>query len=548
MAGKVFLIVTGVLLCLASISSAENAKKNLIPGKPGKSPNYWCTWAAQNYMYGQGAEKLDPILFKVEAIGKYHADYLNEETLFGPRGWIVNFFPKVRCDLYVILDDGWDTPLTNDPGYKNYFMLDPKKFPSFRGTIPENLKLLNKRVIDNGWRGVGIWMLANEAAYDSARKKTFKSDLEYKNLFWGERMEWCKKAGIEYWKIDGVYDDPVYIRMSGFVMEKYPGLIIENQVQPKDNPFNGWPGTERIEQNFIDTAAGRIQYGEVLRLYDISPQLGIPSTLERLSAVLQAVKTKPKTEGYLNCDDEVYVAAALGGTMGILRNPMTGLRPGADPDLYMNGPRLQKKRMDEVVRAVRWQRIAPAYGPRGEKVCLDSRVLFDSWKYSPGEFWTSAEDWKNYPNYSADKVVTQGAPARVTRGLELPEVTGTEDPPYIAASLNPSGAVSIAALGRLSPEKGYYCPEADVALKARNARIFGIFGYFRSVSLEFDKPLGKVKVWAQDLAGDEAEDITGKVKTTNTGIIIPGEIIKKIGLSAASKGDLSDPGMVLKIE
>jgi hypothetical protein len=335
--------------------------------------------------------------------------------------------------------------------------------------------------------------------------------------------------------------------MSKLALEKAPGLIVEHGVQAEDGPFNEWPGTGRIEQKYIDTAVNRIQYAEVLRLYDISPQLGIPTTLERLAAVLNAVKTKPKTEGYLNCDDEVYIAAALGGTMGILRNPMIGLRPDGDPDIYMKGPRMQKKRMDEVVRAVRWQRIAPAYGPRGEKVCLDSRAIFDSWKYTLGEFWTSAEDW-SYDYNSIDKVVTQGAPARVTRGLELPEVTGTDDPPYIIASLNPSGAVSIAALGRLSPGKGYYCPEADVTLKAGNARIFGIFGYYRSLTLVFDKPLGKVKVWAQDLAGDEAEDITGKVKITKTGILIPGEIIKNIGLSAASKGDLSDPGMVLKIE
>jgi hypothetical protein len=30
-------------------------------------------------------------------------------------------------------------------------------------------------------------------------------------------------------------------------------------------------------------------------------------------------------------------------------------------------------------------------------------------------------------------------------------------------------------------------------------------------------------------------------------IVIPGEIIEKIGLSEASAGDLSEPGMVMKI-
>ena len=542
-----FLFIYTVLFILAAVSYAENAKKNLIPNKPGKSPNYWCTWAAQNYMHGQGAKELDPILLKVEGIGKYYADYLNEETLFGGKGFIVNFFPKVRSDLYVVLDYGWDIPLNNDTGYRNYCKLDPQKFPSFNGTIPENLNLLNKKVMENGWRGVGLWFRIPEATIDSERKKTFSSAEEYSKVFWGERMVWCKNAGINYWKMDMGGDDTVYSLLSNLAIEKAPGLIVEHGVQAEDGPFNEWPGPGRIEQKYMDTAAYRIQYAEVLRLYDISPQLGIPTTLERISAVLNTVKTKPKAEGYLNCDDEVYIAAALGGTMGILRNPMIGLRPGGDPDIYMKSPRMQKKRMDEVVRAVRWQRISPAYGPKGEKVCLDNRALFDSWKYTLGEFWTSAADW-NLDYNSIDKIVTQGAPARVTRGLELPKVTGTDDPPYILASLNPSGAVSIAALGRLSPEEGYFCPEADVTLKVGNARIFGIFGYYRSLSLEFDKPLGEVKIWAQDLAGEVAQDITEKVIITKTCISIPGEIIRTVGLSAATKGDLSDPGMVLKIE
>jgi hypothetical protein len=51
--------------------------RNLVPSAPGKSPNYWCTWSAQSYMYGQGAKEVDPILYKVEAIPKYSSVYLN---------------------------------------------------------------------------------------------------------------------------------------------------------------------------------------------------------------------------------------------------------------------------------------------------------------------------------------------------------------------------------------------------------------------------------------------------------------------------------------
>lgn len=71
--------------------------RNLVPSTPGKSPNYWCTWSAQSYMYGQGAKKVDPILYKIEAISKYSSVYLNEEVLFGDNGWLKNFYTRIWC-------------------------------------------------------------------------------------------------------------------------------------------------------------------------------------------------------------------------------------------------------------------------------------------------------------------------------------------------------------------------------------------------------------------------------------------------------------------
>ena len=76
----------------------------------------------------------------------------------------------------------------------------------------------------------------------------------------------------------------------------------------------------------------------------------------------------------------------------------------------------------------------------------------------------------------------------------------------------------------------------------------GVFGRFRSLQLVFDKPLAARKVWAQDLAGDEAMDITSQITQEGKRLIVPGTIIEKVGLSAATPGDLSDPGLVLAIE
>ena len=527
--------------------SLTGATRNLVPSTPGKSPNYWCTWSAQSYMYGQGAKEVDPILYKVEAIPKYSSLYLNEDVLFGDKGWLKNFHQKIKGDLWVVLDDGWDIPLNKDYGYRNYSQLDRVKFPSFKGSIAENLVLLNKKVIENGWRGVGLWYRAYEPAVDSLRKKTFRSENDYKKTFWNERLEWSKNAGIGYWKMDGGGNESAYKLITSLADEKFPGLIMEHGNASKDGPFNSYPGSGLVDPGYTQAAESMIKYSEVMRLHDHSPQLGIPTMLGRMAGVLDAVKSAPPKTGYLNCEDEVYIAAVLGGTMGVMRTPMTGLRPGNDPDIYLKGPRNIKKRMDEVVRAVRWQRIAPAVGAGVSDTHLDSRKLTDSYKFPSGEFWTSAEDW-DASYKSVNKVVSQGAPARVTRGLPLPEVRCFEEPPYVLASLNPNGAISVGTLGRISTEKGYYFPEADVTLNiGQVSGKIGVFGYYRSLTLLLDKPVGAVRIWAQDLAGDQAVEISSKVKKSGNSLILSGELIKEIGLSSATPGDLSDPAIVLEI-
>ena len=63
----------------------------------------------------------------------------------------------------------------------------------------------------------------------------------------------------------------------------------------------------------------------------------------------------------------------------------------------------------------------------------------------------------------------------------------------------------------------------------------------------FHKSLGEFRIWAQDLAGDGAVDITSKVLVEGNKLVFPGELIKTVGLSAATPGDLSDPALVVEI-
>jgi len=56
------------------------------------------------------------------------------------------------------------------------------------------------------------------------------------------------------------------------------------------------------------------------------------------------------------------------------------------------------------------------------------------------------------------------------------------------------------------------------------------------------------KLLAQDILGEKSQDISNRVNFSGNNVQIPGALIHEIGLSAATKGDQSEPGMVLKIE
>ncbi|MCX6229103.1 MAG: DUF5703 domain-containing protein [Bacteroidia bacterium] len=530
-----------------NLKPASEKVVNLVPSVPGKSPNYWCSWSAQSYMYGQGARKIDSVLYKVESVPKFSSLYLNEEVLFGGKGWLQNFHQRVKNDLYAVLDDGWDIPINKDYGYRNFSKLDPTKYPSFKGSIAENLVLLNKKTMEAGWRGIGLWYRAYEPAVDSMRKKSFKSGEAYKTTFWTERLEWTKNAGISYWKMDGGGDEKAYKMITSLAEKVAPNLIMEHGNASKDGPFNGYPGSGMVDTGYVHAGQRMLQYSEVMRLHDHSPQLGIATMLDRISSILAMDKLKSTKTGYLNCEDEVYIAAVLGGTMGIMRSPMVGLRPGDDPDIYLKGPRQIKRRMDEVVRAVRWERIAPAFGAKNLETHVDTKILTDTYKFPAGEFWTSCDDW-DATYKSVNKIVNQAAPARVSRGISLPTVKCDDEPPFVIASRNPNGAISVGTLGRIDAQKGYYFPKADVTLdiKIKSGKI-GIFGFYKTLTLKFEKPLQKSQIWAQDLTGDYAIDITSEVQQKENTIVIPGAIIEKIGLLNATGGDLSDPAIVLDI-
>jgi len=84
---------------------------NLVPAKSGKTPSYWCTWGTQNYSasyertrnIGEGTMAG----FQGSTLAQHSLD---ERSLFEQPGWAHQVLGKVRRDLFLILDQGWDVP------------------------------------------------------------------------------------------------------------------------------------------------------------------------------------------------------------------------------------------------------------------------------------------------------------------------------------------------------------------------------------------------------------------------------------------------------
>jgi hypothetical protein len=225
--------------------------------------------------------------------------------------------------------------------------------------------------------------------------------------------------------------------------------------------------------------------------------------------------------------------------MGVLRHPLVGLRPGPDADLFFNGSRQAKKRMDEVVRALRWQRIAPPFSPGSGSLKVSDEILTDSWTFTRGETWQTE---------IIGATVRQGAPACVARNIGLPEVKAKGEKPFVLATKFPNGAVAIAAQERTQIGNAWYMPACDVTLSVTDAPgPFGVFGTFDSLTLIFEKPLQDKRIWAQDLAGDEVVDISSEVEVRGVSLRIPGKVIQQVGLRNGTAGDISAPGLVIAV-
>ncbi len=473
---------------------------NLIEDKENQTPDYYCTWQTQLYISNNGGpEKQRENMTASNLLGDS-----------GAQGW-VNFYEKARKDLILVMDDSWDVPLTDYEKFYGSLVLDKDKFPDFyvENNPEKSLKGLVKRVKHAGWKGLGGWVCAQESPEypaDSAED------------YWKERLKWSQNAGFCYWKVDWGNKAKIleFRKMLTEFQKKYaPDVIIEHAMLPDS-----------------------IEFADVFRIYDVPAIMSIPMTMQKTADCLTHTNG-----GMINCEDEAYTAAALGCVMGIMRQPMIGCLPNGEPDLSF--PALHrdlKTKMAEVTRAVRWHRMAPAFGVTKNETKISNIQLTDYW-----DIGSQAEEIEKWWGYKDSDRIEKTAPAAISRHMPLPKIKPDKNGliPYIVSSKNPNGIISIAALGRTLGRE-YILPKCEIEIDGGDSRMFGIFGEYEKLIINTE--FKDVRIFIQDIAANVAVEISSRVDFLDNKMVIDGKIMHDFGTMCNGTGDTSEPGVVLAIK
>ncbi len=516
-----------------AISASAEDRPNLVPPEPATAPNYWCTWYAQNYWIGRGTD-----LKTLRGVTNPAArDELTYGTVFDEKeGWAAKYLLRGRADYIFLIDHGWQTkePEERIAGGPEFFNMvaDPRDFPPYADLHPKDrLKRFNEDIKALGWNSLGLWVRGN---ITEQQARTF--------------VEWSKYAGIIYWKIDGGNDGGNYFSTK-VKEELYPELVLEyvtgagGNINPKwDQDLVSYPSVYDFGGGLRGDMLNMLQHTDAFRTYDASPLLMSSTTLRRTHDILKQVQQQPKYRAVLNVQDDCNVAVGLGVLVASKRHPNINERTYLGKDLHhqLSGPRMMQKRINEVERFGRWARIAPAFSAGGGVYLASEEELIDRCVFTEWDTWASA---------TYGKMVSQSAPAVMARNMPLPIVESEGPAPFVCATTYPNGPTGIASEGRVSPENRWFEPRARVTVKIKDAsQPIGIVGRYTELILELAGPIESVDhVWAQDLLAEEAEDILGKIKIDGKRLTIPGALIDRVGTSAGDEGDISVPGMVLRL-
>ncbi len=529
---SVVLFLTTTLLPFNSTWAEDETPRqtriNLIPRKPSTAPDYYCTWNIQGYISSYGRDGNENIRSQMREENIFNDRIINGCTY---KAW-ADHYTSIHEDLFFVLDDSWDIPLSvvdrywsaesGNSGQRPEYglvILDQTRFPSFQGDNVGRLRKLVKAVEKRRWKGLGGWVAANKCMLEPYNSMSEED-------FWKARLRESQKAGIRYWKVDwGTYpgQDPMNSRnaewrrnLTTWAAEVAPDVLVEH------GSFQG----------LANPRPGFITFSPVLRTYDVDNHVAVGQTIQRVAELL-SYRAEGEGLGIINCEDEPYIAVGLGCAIGVMRHPLQGPLPNGKPDgtFFDESPqgRRLKQRLTEVVRGVRWHRIATPF-----PVNADGQV----------DDLTLEEHWSDGNRRSE-------APARVSRNMPLPRLDNTNaNRPFVMASRYPTGQTAIVTMGRSLGDRYQTTPiRVEVEAGAWNREV-GIFGYYDELVITYESlPLRPFRILAQDLASDRAWDITDAIQVKGTQITLPGELITRIGQTANDGAqDLSDPGLVLLIK
>lgn len=486
---------------------------SLIPDITNPSPDYFCTWQTQLYATCDG---------KPENQRKI----IGERALFEnrkPFGWAY-FYEKARKDLFFVMDDSWDVPLSADKKYFGSLILSNEKFPGFVDESKNNveaLKKLSDKIKSIGWKGLGGWLCAQQAPINS--------DMPIKD-YWTLKFREADESGFVYWKVDWGKDAKNF---------KFRKMLTD---MAKDIAPN-----LTIEHSMIKEI---IPYTDVYRTYDVPAIMSIPMTMEKIEDFSLYHNTEFERKGLINCEDEVYMAAAGGFTMGIMRHPYAGCFVDGQKDMsFPEIHRNLKTKMYEVIRAVRWHRVAPAFGLGEGPVATSEEELCDFWNFDDKmcemeEWWFECE---SITKALCDNILSKSAPASISRRCTPPTVVKDNEGqvPFVVASHNPNGVFSIATLGRTMGRK-YYIPKCEVVINIDKSDTIGVFGEYKKLVIKHNKAT-ITTVLMQDISGETAYDISEQAEICEGAVIISGELIHSIGTLEQPADDTSEPGVVIKL-
>ena len=532
MISKLIKLASGALFMTGAAFAADSP--NLVPEKPAKySPHYWCTWYVQNYWQQRGGEITD--FNKLTNLGAQQE--MNHHNIFNEKDGWAHYMKRGREDLTFLIDHGWQ-PVEGDwdklPGRPYFnFRADAKDFPSYAGMEPqEQMKTFNEELQALGWRGLGIWV----------RGQVSMAEME---MF----TKWSRHAGVTYWKIDGG-DTGQYLAMQA-KRKHYPELFMEHAHAPGHfNANTDVPNAQEYPSTFAAGASNaertlrNLKNTDVIRVYDVAPHLITPTTIQRINDILLQTNGDSSYTAIINTQDLPYASMALGTSIASKRHPnyMERTLNGRDLHHQLEDDRMMQFCMNEVERLGRWSRIAMPIPVGVGSYRRSEQYLIDHYTHDKYSTW-------NRSTYG--KKLYQGAPAIMARNMPLPTVEADAEGnvPYVMASTYPNGATAIATEPRVTDKRKVWFPRAGVTVKIHDAsKVIGVAGHYGSLTLEFAGSLDSVThVWAQDLLDVKSEDIISKVKISGNKLTIPGKLIDRIGTAAKDEGDLSAPGMVIRL-